>query len=502
MGGFIASRSLATRHAVYAEERTPPAVIQAIDTGVVGLVGQFPWGPDDEVVQPVDVATRGRTFAPFGMSRLGTGWLATLWKGWPDLRIVRVTGSTAAKATATIQDTTGPTDIIVVTLKYKGAEGNNVDWTISAPSDGDANHFKLTVHVTGPSGYTEDVFDNLNYSGTGSDSTPTFTDTILVGGITKSNAGRPTNGTGDFSGGLDGTINSARYIGTPSAGDFGMALFENDKQIRTVFADDPGDSDRAAVNAGLSAHVSLMGERVAVIKGDSGLTLSAAQTDVANYRSKRIVFADPWGYIYDDTDGSEQLVPLDSFVASVIAQTSPSTSIAWKSPTVIEMLRGIIRLETPRGNGAGSNTLQGIATVIKEDEGGHSIEAGVLTIAPSDPSVQNLTRTRMGDYIATSVTRSLRRAVDAPNVPLNQQDVVNAIDRFLEGLKKEKDRAPNTNPYINDYAILPLAAANPQAELDAGDFTVPADIKIGSSMSRIFFSIRFGENVQITAQAA
>ena len=76
MGVFINSRSSAVRHAVFAEERTPPAVIQAVGTGVTGLVGQFPWGPDDSVIQPTDPADRGLILAPPGMSRIGSGWLA------------------------------------------------------------------------------------------------------------------------------------------------------------------------------------------------------------------------------------------------------------------------------------------------------------------------------------------------------------------------------------------------------------------------------------------
>src|SRR5690606_1061087 len=143
MGGFITSRSLAKRHDVYAEERKPPAIIQAVGTGVAALVGQFPWGPDTTLIKPTSPADRGNIIAPRGMDRTGSGYLATIQKAFPTLYLARVLGSAAAAASVTLQETA--TDIITITLKYKGTAGNSVDAVVSAASDGDANHFNLRV---------------------------------------------------------------------------------------------------------------------------------------------------------------------------------------------------------------------------------------------------------------------------------------------------------------------------------------------------------------------
>lgn len=503
MGGFITSRSVANRHDVYAEERNPPAVVQAVGTGVVGLVGQFPWGPVDRIIKPADAATRAKIIAPRGMSRTGQGYLATIRKGFPTLYLARVLGSAAAKADVDLLD--GATNVITITAKYLGASGNLIGAIVTDASDGDANHFNLRVFVEGPSGMSEDFIQNLNYSGVGDDSSINLDNAILIGTITKNNAGRPDNtvSTSMFTGGLDGTINAARYLGTAEAGDFGLALFENDKSIRTVFADDPGDAERAAVNVGLLAHQTLMGDRVAILNGDSGMVdIADVHTDVANYRSAGAIYVDGWVYINDDTDSTLRLVAPSSFAASVLAQTSPSTSPAIKDAARIAMLQQIRALETPRGAGAAANTAQGVMTIIEEDEGGYTFEAGVLTIAPSDPSKKRITRTRMGQYIASSITSSLRRAVDQPNVPLLRQDIVNAVDRFMATLKRNKDINPILLPHVDDYEILPLSSANTQEELDAGDFTIPLNVKTTSGMERIFLSIQYGETVQVTAQAA
>lgn len=499
MGGFITSRSLAKRHDVYAEERKPPAIIQAVGTGVAALVGQFPWGPDTTLIKPTSPADRGNIIAPRGMDRTGSGYLSTIQKAFPTLYLARVLGSAAAAASVTLQQA-ATTDIITITLKYKGTAGNSVDAVVSAASDGDANHFNLRVFVENEDGVTEDIFENLNYSGTGADSDPVLTNALLVGSIVKANDGVPDAGSSDFAGGLDGTIDSGRYIGTPGTGNLGMALFENDKSIRTVFCDDPGNSLRDAVNDALIAHCDLMGDRICVLSGNSGQTASGVQTDVANYRSDKAVYADPWFYQRDER-GTERLIPMTSMAASVIAQTSPSTSPAMKDSVRQSMLRGIVRLETPRGAAAGTNTEAGIMTAIQEETGGWTFEAGVLTIAPSDPAKKRITRTRMGQYIAASVTRSLRSSVDQPNVPILQQDVVNAVDRFMAGLKRARDINPIGLPHVVDYYIAPLDSVNTPESIAAGDFTIPLDVQTSAGMERIFLSVQYGENVVILQAA-
>lgn len=497
MGVFITSRSAATRHAVYAEERQPPASIQATGTGVVGLIGQFPWGPVGSVIVPTDDGDRGLTLAPPGMSRTGSGWLATLHKGWPDLRFVRVVGSAAAIAQATLLQ--GVTAIATVPGKYVGAAGNSIQCVVSDADDGDATHFNLTVTVSGASGTTSDQFSNMNYSGSGVQSLPIQVGPRLTGPIAAVANGRPTNGTYNMTGGSDGTINSARYAGNAGAGDFGCALFENDLEIRSVLSDDPGNSSRVAVNAALAAHAVLMGDRLAILNGDSGLSVAGVVAAASVNRSNRVAWADSWTYIFDDTDGTERLVAPAPWLASVIAQSSPSTSPAWKDSTRVQMLAGINRLETPRGQAAGTLTANGICTLNQEITGGFTFEAGVLTVAPADPTKKRITRTRIGDYIATSVTRSLRGSVDAPNVPINQQNIIQAVQGFMEGLKAAAGTDPNNLPHVLDFSIGSLSAANPQSDLDNGDFTIPLNVKTSAGMERIFLSMQFGESVKITA---
>lgn len=495
---FLTSTSAATRHAVYAIERSAPATIQATGATQVAFVEQFPWGPDGEIYTVTSVRDFIEKFAPGGMSRTGAGYLSVIGKAWPVLKIVRVLGTGAAAATATLSDAV-PTQILTLTLLYKGVAGNSVTWTVSDATDGDANHFNLEVSISTTLGTTTDKFENLNYSATGTQSTPSFTTTKLLGGITKVATGRPANGTGSFTTGSDGTVAPTDYVGTQGAADKGVALFEADKGIDLVLTGDPGNTLRAAVNAGLKAHADYMTDRIAFINGNSGMTSSAAITDVASYRSVRVCYIDCWAYQADDVDATLQLVPPAPFAASVAANLSPSTSFSWKSSTVQRLLSSVSKLETARGDAAYTQELAGICTLQKEDNGGYSFECAVNTYAPTDPSKKSYKRTRMAHYIAKAVVSSLREFVDSPNVAFNQQDEVNAVDTFLDGLKKNAKTNPNALPHIVDYSVRTLSDFNTQASIDAGEFTIPADIKISSDQSKIFFSIKISETVTVNA---
>ena len=165
------------------------------------------------------------------------------------------------------------------------------------------------------------------------------------------------------------------------------------------------------------------------------------------------------------------------------------------------MLGGIVELEADRGEATSTNTTAGIATFIREENGGFTIEAGVTTIAPTTPAKKNLTRTRMGHYIARTLTTALRPMTDMPNIPVYQQDVIDAVTGFMQRLKSNAERDDAVLlPHVLNYAIGDISAENTQSELDGGDFSVPLDAKISSSMERIFLNMNFGETVQITAE--
>lgn len=493
MGLFLTSPT--NRHGVFARLVNPPVAVRTFPNSCVGIVGQFPWGPKDTVVNGDDLADVYRTFAPLGMSRTGSAMTGLANFGFPQRRIVRVLGTAAAKATVTINKT-GPTALLVVTAKYEGVAGNSIVATTAAASDGDANHFKLTVTVSNAYGSTTEIYDNLNVSGTGSDVLPDVTNSALLGSVTKSSSGVPIMQAWSLATGADGTIDAAAYTGTAGTGDKGIALLESDLTVRHVITDDPGNSLRASVNAGLKAHAELMGDRIAHISYNSGTAVATVQTDAASYVSENVVYADVWAYVYDLTK-TKVLVPAHFATACLASNLSPSTSPAWRDATARAFIGNIIALEATRTSSAGTNTDLGIATLIPYVGGGFALEAGVLTINRTTPSKGDITRTAMNIYIATAALAALQSYVDAPNVAKNQDACDAVVDGFMAGLKAQASQEPNTNPFVVDYELIPRKTMNSAADIANGQYSIGLNAQYGASMGQIILQIQGGKTVVI-----
>jgi hypothetical protein len=495
MGVFVNSKSAAgSRHGVFAIDQTNAPLIQPTPTNVSCIVGQFPWGPDGVVFTPSSPRDRLNNFAPFGMDHTGSAYLSTIAAAWPDLRIYRVLGTGSQGAFTTL--TQGFVSVLLVVAKWNGAAGNSIVATVTDATDGDPNHFNLTAVVSSVGGSTIDTLENLNYSGTGDDSVVDFTNSLLLGTLTKLANGRPGNGAYTLATGSDGAVASSDYIGTQGTGDKGFAVCEGDEEIRQIFTDDPGDSLRNAVNAGIQQHAEFMGDRVAFVSGNSGLSLATTQSDVSNYRSTRVVYMDPWVTVRDDSAGSTHAIPPQCFGASVASQLPPSTSIAWKGAEAGAMLDRIVSLVNDRGNSRDTNTRAGIATIFKHQSGGYRIEADPVTYAPVNPAKKSLRRTRVGDFIAVSFVDSVQDQVDAPNVPVTQQSIMNALSGLLANLKQAKDRDPIHNPFIKDYSV-PVVAST-ESEIDGGELEIDVNVKVGSAIEQLFLGINYGESVDVT----
>lgn len=495
---LFVSSTIQARHDVFAIEKKPPAMFTPQGTDAACIVGAFPWGPSQVATLPGGPKDLLDTVAPPGMDRTNSAVLGVLRKAFPFLYFVRVAASTAVAASAVFPNGV-PTNIVTVTAKSVGTAGNSIVGTIANADDADPNHFNLTVTVTGVSGSTTETVKNINLSGVNPDSIPDFSTSLLIGTIVKNAAGRPVNGSVTFSGGTTPAIGTSDYVGTAGAGDKGIALLEGQRKIRHFFTDDPGNTNRAAINAGGMAHAILMGERVFYLNGNSGQTAAQVQTDSANYRSDRIMYLDPWVRIRDE-NGNKTLVPSASFAASVATQLPPSTSIAWKDPEVQAMLSGIVELEADRGQNAGVNTSFGIATFIKEESGGTTLEADVNGDYPVDVTLGYNTRRRMTDFIALTFVKGARPFVDSPNLTSNQQGMLNALSRFMDELKANADdlRDPNHNPHVVDWGIGDLSSVNSKTSIAAGKFSIPLDVQDSSGMYQIFLNINSGTGVTVT----
>lgn len=483
---------------VYGVNVKPPVTLPAEGTDITCLLEQFPWGPAQTIYEPTDPADAILTFYPPGFNRNLAGPLALSGKGWPDPRIVRITAASGTVAASATINKTGPAACLVVTLNSVGTAGNVASWTTSAASDGNAAHVNLAVTVTGVSGTTTDLVPNINVSGTGADYlgadlTPKLR---LIGSIAKSASGTPLLASGTFTSGADGAVAATDYVGTAGLGDHGLALTEGEPDINHVFFGNPGNSLLTACNTGMQAHAALMGRQFCYISGPSGQAASAAQTDVANYRDDRLIYVDPWMQQLSDQDSTLQTIPTAPMAASVASQLSPSTKISWRAAEVAGMMTAVRGVEAVRGQQALTNSNNGIVTLIKKRGGGFAFYTDVTSNSTVNTGAPALTDQRMGVFVITSAEDGFQENVNGPNVPATQMPMRAALTSFLTGLIFNSKKDPAHNPYIKGFSLDPNDASNPEASLDAGDFSIPTNMQTDSGMIRIFVPLQYGPSVQ------
>jgi hypothetical protein len=95
-------------------------------------------------------------------------------------------------------------------------------------------------------------------------------------------------------------------------------------------------------------------------------------------------------------------------------------------------------------------------------------------------------------YIATAFVGSVRGAVDAPNVPVNQDDLDVVLNGFMRTLLNAASNDPNHNPHVIAYNIPSMASANTAADTAAGNVFVPLAVQYSTGMERIFLVMASG----------
>lgn len=511
MGLFVSQ--LPNTSGVFAAKVPSPAQVTPTGTGASIIVGQFPWGPPNVEVPPgtLSLASLFQVFNPPGSNRLNSAYLSMIRKGWPNPGAVRAAGPSAVGANVFLTNNLSQ-NVVQVFAAYPGSLGNSIIATVGASGDGNTNHWKLTLSLSGNSGTTLEIYDNLNTSGVGPDVLPSqnkgvgnvttigapgsnVATSVLAASVTKVVNGVPAAGNYVLGGGTDGTVTATQYVGSQGQNDFGFALLESDRVVNNVFTDDCGSSLRAAVNTGLVGHVTLTSDRIGFINGNSGQTAAAAQSDVSNYRSPWICYVDPWTYIFDDVTGAMQLTPPSCWGASLASQMPPSLSIAWRAvgSPLMSQIKG---LEQNRGSAAGNNTSAGISTIDYGVNGGFYFEQDVNTSAVSGQS--DLLSSRMDQFLGRSVVNAWQPYVNAPNINFFQQDLLNSLQQFLQQLKDNTKINPAVLPFIANFST-PSTQGNTPTSIAQGIFQAFAQVAYGSSMKQVVFQLQSGVGVQISS---
>lgn len=407
---------------LYIQERNPPSAISGVFIGDVVVVSEAIRGPVDRAVL-CSSATRVKEV--FGGRDQGSGGatISPLWKtlsNKPFGRVFVVRAAAAAGATATL-NIPAVTPVIKVDATSKGIWGNNVTAAIEDATDGVSTHFNLRVNYLGK----DYLYRNINVNSASDNNLLAVigTDDGNVVTVTKMSNGRPVNAVAaSLTGGTEGSIADSDFTATGRGLNVAAAV----PRCAVVWI---GERMSAALKAAMFTLQASATDRVFLMgPNDETVSASTAITDVASYRSDRVIYCFNHAYTLDTETATEMLTRPESWLAAVISQTD--VDIHPGEEDTKPFLAGITRLyheEYQRGDYIAFKDA-GICALEKDD--GFAFVSGVTTSLV--PGKEQYTRRRMTDYIQLSIANNLKHDAKKKATRLRRKQRVGKIKDFLE----------------------------------------------------------------------
>lgn len=213
----------------------PAPSIAGVPSNIIGLVGSATWGPYNSIGY---VSGPGSFVAQYGVITTGTYDLGTAVAvcaqvGAGLMHVVRVKGTSDAKATVTVVDSAGtPANGLVVTGAYFGTGGNSIKVQFSAGTVSGSYNLTIWSSVLG----ITEIFSNISGSGNafwvaaaaainngqGLQRGPSQ----LVTATAAASTATPSLAVFSLSGGLDGTFTDDTIVGAPGANPTGIYVFD------------------------------------------------------------------------------------------------------------------------------------------------------------------------------------------------------------------------------------------------------------------------------------
>lgn len=503
---------------VYIRERTPAPIVRGIQNNVVGIAGVCVRGPVD---RGVVVTSEARFKEVFGARDYGAGgafigevWKFLLNKPFGRLVVIRAAAAAAVKASFTLETAAGGagTAVLRIDASSPGVWGNDVQFKVSAASNGVSTSFNLTLKYLGK----VVTYQNLSITGT-EDNTLTVLgddDANLVT-LTKLAGGRPVNNAAATDGGdALGFVNLGEtvvdFVSVAGAeGAIADTDFTAANRALSVLANYKGigiaavaGRSNSVIKAAILAKAAANNDRLFLVCPDASNTAQAtAITELGTLRDDRVVYCFNYPTTLDPDTATTITVEPHAWMAAILSQTDADVH-----PGVIDtkaMLAGITGLTFENLEAGDYDLLDeaGINALERHAQGGFLFVSGVTTDLTDNNAQIDGRRTK--DFLISGIANRLEDDVKKPNTKTRRIRSRAAVVGFATDLAKQErfvaQLPGSTAPAIdirNDESV------NSPGDIAIGIQRMLARIQTIPQGLVLVLDIEVGTTVQITEQAA
>lgn len=517
---YITSDSQMIAPGVYVKENAPAVPIRGQRNRVIAFGGQCVRGPVGRLVM-CDSYQRfldvfgGRDYNANGGTIIGHVWKALQGKRWGRIGVYRAAAAAAATASFTLESAAGGagTVIGVLSASSPGLWGNDVQFKVTAATNGDAAYWNLRVKLYGK----EYVFENICTTGMDNSTQVIGNDDGTLVRFTRSNSGRPVN-------------NAASTDGADSDG--WTNLGETVTDFTSVAGTDGAiaDSDYTAADGLIDTLNSQIGIHAVAVVGRSNSTIKDAIETAAATANQRVWFICPdaasttrgdaiteraglvggrmsyWFnhvYITDPVTLEEVVEEPFLYPMSIISQTDPDVHVG--DTDNAQYTRSARRVYNDNLDGPKRDALTtgGVSFMLHDQDqnGNDIIIPGNAVTCDFARNNRELDGRYMKDFILDALAQRLRGDQFKGNTPLNRANRASACSTFLEGLARNDRYVLRTSAYpkgefqyVNDETV---NNADDQADGDQRELCV---VRLIPKNIRILLNATIGTDATVTEQ--
>lgn len=475
-------------YGVNIRDREPPAQASRVSSNRVGIVGNFPWGPQGNDVYEIRSVEQFRAlFAPPELTasisdypslgilaaRIPTPWY---------VRNVQKTGGLKANS-AFLDGSAEP--VVTLTAKHAGAVGNQITCQLVAGSTGSLWTVEVRVGT-----YKATYADVVKTSaGPAYPVNDPFVDMAFLGGT-------PIPATVDLMNGANGTAGSAQWTGTAGTFEGVRAFLSDDLDIDLLFAAMPPTAVIAALNQVCDevARVKLAKHFCATVPDqdvDQMIASSnALNSDFSTYHGTFVEVPNPLG---------EGLIVTDpnAFAVAIAASGDVSDSIG--AGFSRNGLRPVVRVIPNLSKGDYDALFEAGVCPVKMLRDG-AVFYGSRTTNPS-VALRSVSRRRIANFVEKNAAVILERQLEHPldvdvegrTLGGRSQAVSMELRSFLNGLAVG---GPGVAPRIRGYEVDFFSSTD--AQIRAGVWIVTVSVATFAPTEKIIINASVGPTVIIS----